>query len=416
MLEKPNSLLLIIPPVFDRIDGRLVVDVDFAHNLRAYLKSFDTVSVLCPLTSTSLTFPSTVNIEDIPGHANLDIQILPEPYREDKYFIHRRRVGDQLESAIRSHEFILLSPHAAFDWPTLAAKICIEANIPYDMEADWSVPAARRQLWQRMPWGLRKARKWVTNVLHDASYFKALRGSSLSLLQGGDVYNDLSGYAQHPYSVLNVQVGVDDHITEDQLGQKLERIAGGEPLHIVYAGRANEIKGPFYWIETISLLRDRGCRFRATWIGDGEDLEGMKRFAAERGLSQICSFPGKLPRDEARALVLSADIFMFCHLIKESPRCLVEALALATPIIGFDGNFARGLVSDQGGGRFVPIGDVSGLAAQIAALSEDRNTLRTLIQQAAQTGHGLEREAAITHRIELIKLHLGGRHSAAPNA
>ena len=75
-MDKPNSLLLIIPPVFDKIDGRLVVDVDFAHNLRAYLKSFDTVSVLCPLTSTSLTFPATVNVEDIPGHANLDIQIL----------------------------------------------------------------------------------------------------------------------------------------------------------------------------------------------------------------------------------------------------------------------------------------------------------------------------------------------------
>lgn len=406
MKYRPNSLLLIIPPVLDRVDGDLVVDIDFAHNLDAYLKRFSEVCVMCPLTSTSLTFPETVPIQAIDGHDRLTFDILPMPYREDRYLKERKRTCAAMRERIRSHEFILVSPHAAFDWSTLAASICRREGIPYNMEADWSLPQARRQLWQRMPWGLQKVRKWMSHAIHDRAYYRALKRSSLSLLQGGDVFHDLAPHAPNPYSVLNVQVDQADHITPTELLAKLDSIDSHHPIEIVYAGRASDMKGPYHWLDVIAVLKQHGCQFHATWIGDGDQLAEMKQIVDERGLAKHCSLPGRLGRNETRHLVKTANVFLFCHLIKESPRCLVEALALGTPIVGFEGHYAKGLVKESGGGVFVGVGATDELAKVVIELTRSRNDLRSLTIEAAMTGKALERDAAITRRIDLMQSHL----------
>lgn len=415
MTYRPNSLLLIIPSVLDKVDDELVVDVDFAHNLRAYLERFAEVCVMCPLTSTSLTFPETIPIRAIAGHDRLSFDILPEPYREDKYLRARRQVSAAMRDRIRSHEFILLSPHAAFDWSTLAGSICRQEGIPYNMEADWSLPQARRQLLKKMPWGFSKARKWAWYTIHDRSYYQVLRASSLALLQGGDVFHDLAPHATNPYSVLNVQVGADEHITHEELLRKTDAIYSGHPIEIIYAGRASEMKGPYHWLDAVTMLKEKGHHFHATWIGDGEDLTGMKKAVQERGLSGCCSLPGKMSREDTRCLVKAANIFMFCHLIKESPRCLVEALAFGTPIIGFEGYYAKGLVEKSGGGIFVGVGDTENLADEIARLLQSPSDLRSLTIEAAATGRGLERDAAINHRIDLMYKHVHRQPNSNPN-
>jgi glycosyltransferase involved in cell wall biosynthesis len=306
-------------------------------------------------------------------------------------------------------EYHLVSPHSAFDWPTLAAEICHAEGIPYNMEADWALPVARAELWRLMPWGPTKLRKLAWSLYHDRKYYRALSRSALSLLQGGEVYHELGHRAPNAFSVLNVQMTQADHISPAELARKLER-PDGRTIKIAYAGRASAMKGPFVWLEIMARLKAAGCRFHATWAGGGEDLEAMRRFVAERGIGDVCNLPGQVAREDTRRLVADADLFLFCHLIAESPRCLVESLALGTPIVGFDSHYARGLVAEDGGGLFVPRGNVDRLAEAARELLESPQAIRDLTTSAAASGAKLDRDAAIQRRIHLMKTHL---HRAA---
>jgi glycosyltransferase involved in cell wall biosynthesis len=366
---------------------------------------------MCVQAAPDLPFPNTVAVSDVAHADRLKITLLPEPYREDRYLFHRSRVRRILKEAMLESEYHLISPHSAFDWPTLAAEICFAEGIPYNMEADWALPVARAELWRLMPWGPTKLRKLAWGLYHDRKYYRALRRSALSLLQGGEVYHELGHRAPNAFSVLNVQMTGADHIAAADLARKLER-SEGRTIKIAYAGRASAMKGPFVWLEIMARLKAAGCRFHATWAGGGEDLEAMRRFVAERDLGDVCTLPGLVERDETRRLIADADLFLFCHLIAESPRCLVESLALGTPIVGFDSHYARGLVAEAGGGLFVPRGDGDRLAEVTRDLIENSTAIRDLTASAAASGAKLDRDIAIQDRIRLMKAHL--RRASAP--
>jgi colanic acid/amylovoran biosynthesis glycosyltransferase len=413
MAYHPNSLVLVIPCVVDAYPDRLELDGDFVNNLNAYLEAFSRVHVMCVKAATHSPFPSAVPLADIRHADRLKITVLPDTYREDLYLRHRRRVRRILREAILESEYHLISPHAAFDWSTMATEICHAEGIPYNMEADWALPVARAELWRRMPWGPAKLRKLAWGLYHDRKYYRALARSSLSLLQGGDVFHELGHRAPNAFSVLNVQMTQADHITAAELARKLDRPAD-RTIRVAYAGRASDMKGPFIWLDVVSRLKAWGCRVHATWAGEGEELDAMRRFVADRDLADVCTLAGKLERDQTRLLMKDADIFMFCHLIQESPRCLVEALALGTPIVGFDSHYARGLVAAAGGGVFVPRGDGEALAGAVRDIVTRPDSIRELTAAAAASGAALDRDTAMQTRIRLMKTHL--RRGGTPGA
>ncbi|TCP37152.1 glycosyltransferase involved in cell wall biosynthesis [Sphingomonas sp. BK235] len=405
--EPTGALLLVIPAVATLADGRVRLDGDFANNLKGYLTAFATVTVMCPPVQSSYTFPSLIDPAELDGADRLRILLLPIPYREDRYLLKRGAVIRQLDAEIARADCILLSPHAPFDWSVLAADRCIRLHKPYNMEADWDGPAMWRFMLANMPRGLKRWRKRSSYWWFGRGYRRALTHSTIALLQGGDVYEGLAPLAPRPFMVLNVQVTREEHIDAPTLAEKIERVRAGAPLSLVYAGRADEIKGPLEWLETVARLRDAGLDFVATWAGDGPMLAQMRRFVAERDLGDRCRLLGTVSRPEARALIEQADLFLYCHMTRESPRCLVEALALGSPIVGFGSAYSRGLVAPHGGGRFVAIGDSAALATEVEALAHDRAALAQLIDDAARSGALLERDVAIAERIRLMKSYLG---------
>ena len=52
------------------------------------------------------------------------------------------------------------------------------------------------------------------------------------------------------------------------------------------------------------------------------------------GLTQI-TFLGGLDHDQLLRELKARDVFVFCHKIPESPRCLIEALQCGVPIVGY---------------------------------------------------------------------------------
>lgn len=401
-----RSLLLVIPSVLECIDGEIHYDRDFSNNLEAYLRAFETVTVACPAARSPSSFPGKRTVPEIPGGDRVRTIVLPEPYREDRYLRNRGAVARELGAEIDRARYILISPHAPFDWSTLAANLCIAKGRKYNMEGDWNLPQVAYYNVSQMPLGPNKLRKYLWMKFYFPNYFRALRKSSLALLQGDDVYNAYKHIAPNPHSVLNIQITANERIGAEALAAKIDNARAGTPLRLVYAGRAIDMKGPFQWLETLALLKRRGVAFHATWFGGGTRLDEMRAFAQANGLADHCTLPGNAPREAVFAELQRADMFLFCHMTRESPRCVVEALAAGTPIVGFGTDYTRGLVKRDGGGAFVEVGDVAGLAALVEGYAADRTRLAKLIADAGKTGSKLDRETAIAERIALMRQYL----------
>lgn len=401
-----NDLILVIPPILEVHGDRLRIDKDFSNNLTAYLANFDRVDVYCPDAGNRGSFPALVAPEEIAGHERASFHILPPAYREGHYLRHRQAVKRRLTEALGRSRYRLISPHAPLNWSSLAAEICVAKGWRFDFEGDWDLARTSRFIIAQLPFGPRKLYHRLRLELHLRRYRAQLRASTLTLVQGQDVYEAYKHIAPNIHSVLNIQITERERIAPAALEAKITEIASGRPLRLVYAGRASEMKGPLLWLETMRSMRDAGVRFDATWYGDGELMEAMRAFVDQHSLADVCSLPGTADKQTVMAAMQDADLFVFCHMGFESPRNLMEAVASGAPLCGFATPYSRSLVAPHGGGAFVERGDTAGLARTIQALDSDRDALIKLVRDCARSGRELDRDAAIMRRIELLRKYL----------
>jgi len=404
----PNRLLLVIPPVVRLVKGVPEVEADFANNLRMYLRNFGEVTFACPISAHSENsgILRSLPIKDVENSNRLSFIPLPFPYREDRYLLHYLATRKLLRAEISKADYLLFSPHAKYDWSTLAATLAIKMKRKYDMESDWVHESVQRLHLAAMPPGLNKIRKtlWMHSFLRTVN--KCFAHSSVALLQGQDVFDAYKDIAPNPRKVLNVQVAADDQISQIELDRKLAHILAGNPLRISYAGRMIGMKGPLDWLKAVHAAIESGVALTADWFGAGSLMDEMRSEVHRLGIQKNVSLPGVVGRDEIIARLKSTDIFLFCHKTGESPRCLGEALATGCPLVGYGAAYPRELVEVGGGGEFAEIGDWKGLAQLMISLDRDRLRLARLAEGAANSGKLLDRDTAIERRIDLIKTYL----------
>jgi colanic acid/amylovoran biosynthesis glycosyltransferase len=403
-----GKLLLILPPVVRLVDGVYEVEVDFSNNLQAYLVNFRHVTVACPIAANGKDggILRSLPFSEVQDADRLSFIPLPYAYREDRYLRHYLATRRVLRSEISQADYLLFSPHAKYDWSTLAARLAIKMKRKYDMESDWDQRDVRHANLAAMPLGLRKIRKTLWFRSHSKTIDWCFAHSSLALLQGQDVFDAYKNIAPNAYKVLNVQVSAKDHIPSSQLDKKLARIKARQPLVISYAGRAIEMKGPLDWLEAINAGVRAGVELQATWFGDGSLMSRMRQVAEDLEINGHVTFPGVVDREKIMDHLRETDIFLFCHKTSESPRCLGEALAAGCAMVGYGSGYSRELVAPHGGGEFTSVNDWAALAELIVALDRDRPRLARLVKAAAASGKVLDRDGAIQYRIDLIKKHL----------
>lgn len=406
---KDETLLLVTPAVVRMVNGVYEVEADFANNLRLYLANFRHVTFAGPVfpgqTSSGIILRS-LPLQKMKDADRLSFIPLPYPYREDRYLRHYLSTKRLLTAEIAKAQYLIFSPHANYDWSTLAAHVAIEQKRKYDMESDHDHASAMQFHLATMPAGLRKLRKtiWARSFVRDVEICFAK--SSLALLQGQDVFDAYKNIAPNPHKVLNVQVSSEDYVTPPELEEKLDRIEKKTPLAISYAGQAIARKGPLDWIKVIHGISKAGIEVQATWFGDGPLIPEMKREAMKLGIEAKIRFPGSVERREIISALKKSDIFLFCHKIGESPRCLGESLAAGCALVGYGTEYPRALVADRGGGEFAEMDDWEALVNLIVTLDGNRQKLRELTESAAASGRLLDRDVAMQKRIDLIKTYL----------
>lgn len=402
-----QSLLLVLPVCFRKQDGELVFEAQAVNGLRRWSENFARVTVAAPLVETpssEVQAPMAPLLEEIDG---LEVLLLPSAYTPLPFARQFAGVSRLLAEAIDEHRYLSFAIGGLFgDWGAVACHVAHRKRRPYSV---WTDRVESQVVKSLSGQGSLKARLRASLTHSPMAKLEeyVIRRSALGLFHGADTYEFYKDFSRRPELVHDIHTKPDDLIDAQTLEAKIARQSGERPLDIIYVGRADPMKGVQDWVDALTATAKAGVDFRATWYGEGSELEEAKQRIESAGLSDVVRFPGYLRnRGEVLAAIRAADLFVFCHLTKESPRNLIESLISGTPIVGYISDYAADLISKKGGGALTPLGEPEVLADKIIEIAKDSRGRADLIRAAAGDGSEFTDEAVFRHRSDLIKAHL----------
>ncbi|SDY11996.1 glycosyltransferase [Citreimonas salinaria] len=407
-MPEPTGRVLVYAPVslFDH-DGRRYIEDQAIIGLRRWAENFARADVLMPVAHMPPPAGWT-DARDAALPANLVLHPLPIAWRPDQFLRAYRPTRARIAALIRDCDYPCFAIGGLFgDWGAVAAFEAARQNRRFAIWTDRVESEVTRHGAHHGPWRARLRKRLYRRPM--AALERAvISRATLGLFHGRETYEAYAPYARAAELVHDILLEKSDRIDADALTAKQAEARLG-PLRIIYAGRAEAMKGPMDWIDTLAALKTRGVAFRAKWLGDGAERPAMQAAVARAGLSDAVSLPGFVA-DRAAVLrsLRAAHVFLFCHRTPESPRCLIEALASGTPLLGHDGAYARDLVSrDPRAARLFPMGDAAAMAAGLAAFDTDRTALAGAMAAARTCGEGFDSETVFAHRAELLRRYLG---------
>lgn len=400
-----GSLLLEVPVPFRVQNGVILAESQAHQGLAGWLDNFSRVTVCAPVVPDHLVDPtmSWTPVNDLVAAQGLSVHLLPWGYHPRAHFGLVGSVRTLFRELIPTHQHLCFANLGAFGaWGSVAAQEAFRLGRPYSIWLDWvlhEMPmtpqnSATRILWQK-----------VSLALLKRAVFRDIRRSAVGLFNGSSVFQAYSPLCRVPKLVHDIHLREKDIIPGAEFESRLARAA--TTLKILYVGRVHEMKGPTYWLDCMEkLVRSKALgdlNLSATWLGDGPLIEELRTRVTERGLGRWIAFPGsETDRSKVVGAYRDADLFVFCHVTPESPRCLVEALMSGLPILGFDSAYARDLIRD-GGGAIVPLKDTAALAELVATYGKDTAARDRLSRAALAAGKEYSEEAVFNHRSACIK-------------
>jgi colanic acid/amylovoran biosynthesis glycosyltransferase len=152
----------------------------------------------------------------------------------------------------------------------------------------------------------------------------------------------------------------------------------GDLVTVLCVGRLVPEKGQALLLEALSSLpADTARRIRTVIVGDGPERANLERRAAELDGAEV-SFTGAVGEDRLRSLYADADIFCLPSLAEGLPVVLIEAMAMALPVISTRIMGIPELVTDRVHGLLLAPGRADQLAAALRELLDSEELRRSL--------------------------------------
>lgn len=405
-MTKSGRLLIYAPVPLVQTEAGLHLENQACNGLKLWSENFDEVVAMYPVLYGPL--PEAWQPISMIG-SNLDrIRVLPlqTAYRPDQFVRHYRATRDLIRVEIAAADYLSFSIGGLFgDWGSVACWQAHRAGRDFAVWTDRVESEVVRRTSSSGSWRQRLRAKLEHRPMWWWEKF-IIRRATLGLFHGKETFDTYAPYSRQPQLVHDIHVKKSEHIAAADLETKVAG-AGQGPLKIVYTGRASAMKGPQDWVSVLENLNGLNVDFQATWLGDGPEISNMQARVKVAGLEDRVHFTGFVnDRREVLDYLRDAHLFMFCHKTPESPRCLIEALVSATPIVGYEGAFASDLVSTNKGGRLVALNDVAALSQVVAGLARDRGVLAGLIKQALKDGTPFDDKGVFQHRSDVIRKYL----------
>ena len=406
-----SSLLLELGVPFGRRGNDLLVEVQALNGMRLWAKHFERVTVCATEMPAGGAASSTIVWADpceLLADGRVVFEPLPNGYHPRDHFRFRQQVCRRFAALVPAHRYLCFSNLGAFGaWGNIAAATARAQRRPYSLWFDWVVHEMIGQ--ESSATALRAVRNRAYAAITQRQTHQAIRACALGLFHGQTVYDAYAPLCRQPALVHDVHVHPEDAISDGDLAAKLAELPSRSTLRVGYVGRVHPMKAPLQWIDAMAeaIAALDGERIQATWLGDGPLLEDARARVLELGLERSIRFVGFVSgRAEVLSFLRHQDVFAFCHITPESPRCLIEALLSAAPLVGYESSYAHELVGSRGGAALSPIGDARALARNLVKLASDRQALKHLALCAATARAIYNDEAVFLHRSSLIKRHL----------
>ncbi|MBE0647835.1 MAG: glycosyltransferase [Bacteroidales bacterium] len=153
-------------------------------------------------------------------------------------------------------------------------------------------------------------------------------------------------------------------------------------LHVsCFDDRAKNISG---FLHAISDLSQRRSDFHGSLVGEGPDLERMKKLAMELGLKEeVVSFTGLMGLEDLVTLYGSADFTVLSSRYETFGTVIIESLACGTPVVATRVGIAPEVINDRNG-MLIPTQNTPALVDAIDRMldkssSFDKNDIRKTI-------------------------------------
>jgi glycosyltransferase involved in cell wall biosynthesis len=146
-------------------------------------------------------------------------------------------------------------------------------------------------------------------------------------------------------------------------------------------------------------------------VGDGKNRSELQSLAAALGCQDRVEFLGQLTKNEVRAELDKADLFVLPSYSEGLPRAMIEAMARGLPCIGTEvGGIPELLSADS----LVPVGNPEALAQKIHTVAQDPARMTDMSAANWRTARSYRsevlerrREAFYTHLRRETKTWLG---------
>ncbi len=182
------------------------------------------------------------------------------------------------------------------------------------------------------------------------------------------------------HKIITVYNGIDieewnpEYINGDIIRRRLN--IPGERLVIGSIGQLKPAKGYQYYVEAASIVLKRFPDVIFCLVGDGRERKRLEEIRNNLGLGGNFVFIGE--DIDIKTYFAMFDIFVCPSLREGHPNTLLEAMAMAKPIVGTDVDGISETISNWETGLLVPSSNVPRLAEGIIYLIEHRDLAREM--------------------------------------
>ena len=340
--------------------GGYVLTQKFLNGVAEYAKRWPgEVTTLVQVNDT--TSSDMDHVEVMPGTMPFSLELRPDVESELARRLSRAAVV-----------LAFLSPQEAS-----LAQLCRGLGVPLVYLSEYSLKTERQIIdaqttnpllrWRRKLWASGAERQRVAAL-------RLASGIQCSGTPTYDVYRHV-----HPNALLffDSRVRQMDVIDEAGIAAKATEMMQMQPLRLVFGGRLIAMKGvrqlPLVARELVRL----GVRFTLDIYGGGALEEQLANDIERLGLKDQVALKGVLDFEKGWVPLLKerADLFVCCHPQGDPSSTYPEVMACGVPIAGYDNDAFNGVVKHSGAGWPTPLNDPMQLAALIARLDRDRQSI-----------------------------------------
>ena len=185
---------------------------------------------------------------------------------------------------------------------------------------------------------------------------------------------------------------------------KPEEHAPGTPFTVGFIGRLSREKNPAAVVEVAAHTRDLHFRI----AGEGPERDAVTARIAETGLRGRVELVGQLAPEDLPAFYASLDAVVSTSRTEGLPMNLLEAGAMALPVVATDVGGVSELIEDGKTGHLCPFGDWACLADRLDALRGHPDTSRGMGREARERAEAHFSLARAVQRVETLYRDLTG--------